>query len=41
MILSCSMIEPGQPWVTMIGRAPLVLRLHVDEVDVDAVDLGQ
>ena len=22
MILSCSMIDPGHPWVTMIGSAP-------------------
>jgi hypothetical protein len=23
MIFICSTIEPGQPWVTIIGRAPL------------------
>jgi hypothetical protein len=22
MILSCSMIDPGQPWLTITGRAP-------------------
>jgi hypothetical protein len=37
---SCSMIEPGQPWLMMIGSAFVVLRADVDEVDVQAVDLG-
>ncbi len=41
MTLSISMIEPGQPWVMMTGRAFGVARLDVDEVDVEAVDLGQ
>ena len=40
MIFSCSMIEPGQPWVTIIGNAFGMLRAHVDEMDVEPVDLG-
>ena len=40
MIFICSMIEPGQPCVTIIGKRVLVLRAHVDEVDVEPVDLG-
>ena len=40
MIFSCSMIEPGQPCVMMSGSAFGMLRTHVDEVDVEAVDLG-
>ena len=35
------MIEPGQPWVMITGSALVVLRPDVDEVDVEAVDLGQ
>ena len=37
MIFSCSMIEPGQPWVTISGV--LVLGRDVEEVDVQPVDL--
>ena len=40
MSFSCSMIEPGQPWQTTIGRAFSCLRTDVDEVDVEPVDLG-
>ena len=40
MIFSCSMIEPGQPCVTMSGRRVLMLRADVNEVDVEPVDLG-
>ena len=40
MILSCSMIEPGQPCVTMMRQRVLVRRADVDEVDVEPVDLG-
>ena len=35
------MTEPGQPWVMISGKRVLVLGLDVDEVDVDAVDLGR
>ena len=40
MILSCSIVEPGHPCVTMSGKRVLVLGANVDEVDVDPVDLG-
>ena len=40
MIFSCSMIEPGQPWLTIERQRVLVLRANVDEVDVQPVDLG-
>ena len=40
MIFSCSMIEPGQPCVTISGQRVLVPRADVDEVDVQPVDLG-
>jgi hypothetical protein len=40
MILSCSMVEPGHPWVTMSGSASSCFGAHVDEVDVHPVDLG-
>ena len=40
MIFNSSTIEPGQPCVTMIGRVRMV-RLHVDEVNVDAVNVGE
>ena len=39
-IFSCSMTEPGQPCVTIIGSASVVGGADVDEVDVEAVDLG-
>ena len=35
------MTEPGQPWVMISGKRVVVLRPDVDEVDVEAVDLGQ
>jgi len=38
MILSCSMIEPGQPWVTTTGSGVGLLRADMDEVDFHAVD---
>jgi len=40
MIFSCSMIEPGHPWVTISGSAPWCWERNVDEVDVQPVDLG-
>ena len=40
MSLICSRIEPGHPCVTMTRQRALVLRTHVDEVDVEPVDLG-
>ncbi len=39
MIFSCSMIEPGQPWVMISGSAFGCFELHVDEMDVDPVDV--
>jgi hypothetical protein len=38
-IFSCSMNEPGHPWLTMSGSAFSCLA-DVDEVDVQAVDLS-
>ena len=40
MIFSCSMIEPGHPCVTMSGSAFSMLRTHVNEMNVQPVDLG-
>ena len=40
MIFNCSMIEPGHPCVTMSGRAFVMLRADVDEVNVQPIDLG-
>ena len=37
---SISMTEPGQPCVMIERQRVLVRRLDVDEVDVEAVDLG-
>ena len=39
MIFICSMIEPGQPCVTMIGSAFALFRTNVDEMNVQPVDL--
>ena len=41
MIFSCSTMEPGQPWRDDQRQRILVLRAHVDEVDVQSVDLGE
>ena len=41
MTLWNSTTEPGQPWVITSGSGVLVGRAHVDEVDVEAVDLGE
>ena len=35
------MTEPGQPCVMISGSASSCCDAHVDEVDVDAVDLGR
>ena len=35
------MTEPGQPCVMISGNAFSCCELHVDEVDVDPVDLGR
>ena len=35
------MTEPGQPWVMISGNAFSCGDLHVDEVDLDPVDLGR
>ena len=40
-VSSSSMTEPGQPCVMISGKGVLVLRAHVDEVDLDPVDLGR
>ena len=40
MTLSCSMIEPGHPWVMMSGSAPSCREAHVNEMNVEPVDLG-
>ena len=34
------MTEPGQPCVMMTGQGALMLGLHMDEVDVEPVDLS-
>ena len=39
MIFSCSMMEPGQPWVTIIGSPFFVPGAHVDEMNVEAIDV--
>ena len=36
MIFSCSMIEPGQPWVTISGERVVMSRADVDEVNVQS-----
>ena len=40
MIFSCSRIEPGQPCVTISGSAFGMLRTHMQEVNVDPIDVG-
>ena len=40
MTLWNSTIEPGQPWVMTSGNASWLRRADVQEVDVEAVDLG-
>ena len=36
-----STIDPGHPWVMMQRQRVVVRRADVDEVDVEAVDLGE
>jgi hypothetical protein len=39
-IFSCSTTEPGQPCVTISGSAFVMFRTHVDEMNVESIDLG-
>jgi len=39
-IFSCSMIDPGHPWVTIERQRVLMFETNVNEMNVEPVDLG-